>query len=380
MTTALADVRPVDAVVLVPGFLGFDRVGGFYYFSERISATLRARLEVDAGRSVPVFPCCTLPIGSFETRQAFLVEQLTRLCDRFPSLRRLHLVGHSAGGVDVQLITCDRPVSGEWSGAAQRVRDKIRSVVAIAAPQRGTALAKAAATRLLADLSLANLRGIGSLARLFMDLVRLVPRQYNVFGKGLLGARSQLPEIARFLRQMFCHRDLLVDLLPERMAELRARVRPDPRAKLTSFVTVATLSAEVSVPPDPFFRQLYELTAQHAQGGDGVSAALSRLQGHGVPVIGGDASTLADATVASSDGVVTSALQLLDPDDPAELAAVVVADHADVIGHYDRAPGPFDDRPPQEGMFHSGSGFDDDRFFQLYGRVGDAIARSMTPA
>ena len=30
-----------DAVVLVPGFLGFTHFGGFYYFADRLMAVLR---------------------------------------------------------------------------------------------------------------------------------------------------------------------------------------------------------------------------------------------------------------------------------------------------------------------------------------------------
>ena len=33
-----------DVVVLVPGFLGFARFGGFYYFAERVVAVLRGAL------------------------------------------------------------------------------------------------------------------------------------------------------------------------------------------------------------------------------------------------------------------------------------------------------------------------------------------------
>ena len=46
-----------DVVVLVPGFLGFTRFGGFYYFADRLLAVLRGLLEEALGYPVPVVPC-----------------------------------------------------------------------------------------------------------------------------------------------------------------------------------------------------------------------------------------------------------------------------------------------------------------------------------
>jgi hypothetical protein len=59
----------------------------------------------------------------------------------------------------------------------------------------------------------------------------------------------------------------------------------------------------------------------------------------------------------------------------------VVADHADVIGHYDRRDplslGPDGKtRPINDGFFRSGAGFGDDQFFKLYERVADWVARA----
>ena len=50
-----------DVVVLVPGFLGFTRFGGFYYFADRLIAVLRGLLEEPLGYPVPVVPVTTLP-------------------------------------------------------------------------------------------------------------------------------------------------------------------------------------------------------------------------------------------------------------------------------------------------------------------------------
>jgi hypothetical protein len=86
-----------------------------------------------------------------------------------------------------------------------------------------------------------------------------------------------------------------------------------------------------------------------------------------------------------NDGVVNSARQLLDPNDPNELAAIVVADHFDVVGYYDRfvwksdAPGVLGEDQVQvlAGLLHSGCNFRDDQLFELYHRVADVIASTV---
>src|SRR6266481_5802996 len=50
-----------DVVILVPGFLGFARFGGFYYFADRLVAVLRGLLEEPLGYPVPVVPVTTHP-------------------------------------------------------------------------------------------------------------------------------------------------------------------------------------------------------------------------------------------------------------------------------------------------------------------------------
>src|SRR5437867_2479711 len=53
-----------DVIVLVPGFLGFARFGGFYYFADRLIAVLRGLLEEPLGYPLPVVPLETQPTAS----------------------------------------------------------------------------------------------------------------------------------------------------------------------------------------------------------------------------------------------------------------------------------------------------------------------------
>ncbi|HME70169.1 MAG TPA: hypothetical protein VKM54_09925 [Myxococcota bacterium] len=52
-----------------------------------------------------------------------------------------------------------------------------------------------------------------------------------------------------------------------------------------------------------------------------------------------------------------------------------MADHADVLGHYDRQDALIDGKPYNTGMFHSGAAFGDDEFYRLYRGVAQAILK-----
>src|SRR6266542_2560006 len=128
-----------DVVALLPGFLGFTHFGGFYYFADRVAATLRGALEMETGQSIPVIPFSTLPAGGLLARQEFLATAFTYLDAALGGAERYHLVGHSAGGVDAYLLIQDRPFGAPSD--PREVRRRIRSVTTIGAPHYGTGLA-----------------------------------------------------------------------------------------------------------------------------------------------------------------------------------------------------------------------------------------------
>src|SRR5712692_2560543 len=118
-----------DVVVLVPGFLGFSRFGGFYYFADRLVAVLRGLLEEPLGYPVPVVPCTTLPTDSLQKRQEVLLQSLEDFCRELSGVERLHLIGHSTGGVDAQLLACTKSFDRHaWGKKTNAVRKKIKSV------------------------------------------------------------------------------------------------------------------------------------------------------------------------------------------------------------------------------------------------------------
>src|SRR6266404_4698393 len=231
-----------DVVVLVPGFLGFTRFGGFYYFADRLLAVLRGLLEEPLGYPVPVVPCTTLPTDSLAKRQDHLVKYLGDLCATslpgvertISGVQRLHLIGHSTGGVDAQLLACTKSFDGHaWDKKANAIRKKIKSVVTISAPHYGTGLADSRLAR-WGDNPLRHPTAILPEARTLIDLLLLVPRDLAAAAGFEFAAPN---DVIKFMWQVARNRDLIADLEPERMETVRARLSSDPEIALTCFVT-----------------------------------------------------------------------------------------------------------------------------------------------
>jgi pimeloyl-ACP methyl ester carboxylesterase len=374
-----------DVVVLVPGFLGFARFGNFYYFADRVSAVLRGALEARLGRPVPVVPCTTLPTHGLAARQRYVLAFLAELMGKVPAVERFHLVGHSTGGVDAQLLTCAPKANGvPWSAEEDVVRRLIRSVVTISAPHQGTTLAETPLAQLFAT-GRVSLSALASLTRLGWDALRVLPQQIEA--PAALNP-DWTPDIVKFVSQIFQRRKLADDLRPDAMEALRRTVQPDLPVALSSIVTAAEPRVDAERPSEPFFADLYALTASVR---DATSATVERTIAVLRRRIRSEALIkspvgLVPASIDAglNDGIVNSARQMVNPTDPRELAAIVIADHADVLGHYDRRDALIPGRVLNAGLFHSGAGFGDDEFFALYRRIAarvvDAIGRATAPA
>jgi hypothetical protein len=369
-----------DFVALLPGLLGFSHFGGFYYFADRVASSLRGALELETGRAVPVIPLSTLPAGSLERRHQYLLGALAKLDGALGGVERIHLVGHSAGGLDAFLLTQEHPFPSIGDAS---IRGKIRAVVTVAAPFYGSGLAATDFAQALAA-PLARLAGLPTVGKTLLDVVRFASRDPEL-PVSVTGALQDWQESIGFLRQLLQHRDLIQDLRPDRMADLQARCKPDPNvpARLTCFVTATAPPMRDQPQSDPLYRDLYGLT------GGGVSnlppAAKETL--HVLDQCPADKiiqSTSAPRLVpgpSSNDGIVNSAFQLAHPGDPSEFGGLVIADHGDVLGHYPRVDiltaidggGSNGKKAIHAGLFHSGAGFRDDQFFDLYRRIATKI-------
>ena len=365
-----------DVVVLVPGFLGFSRFGGFYYFAERVVAVLRGVLEERLGYPVQVVPCTTHPTHALVQRQRHLLDYLGNLCAKTLSgVVRIHLVGHSTGGVDAQFLACTTAIDGRpWGRRANAVRRKIRSVVTISAPHYGTCLADSWLAY-CAENPFARWAPIIHGLTLGYHVLRLVPEELPAI------RRLQLArDVIAFLAEVAFHRELINDLRPANMEKLRSMLTPEPGIALTCFVTGTELRARRGRRSDSFFTDMYELAKGDGRASPAVDGCRRLLQDLVTRqpdlVIRSDRSRMPRAMhVELNDGVVNTIRQVVNPDARSQVGGIVVADHADVLGHYDRQDSLIEGNPYNAGLFHSGAGFGDDEFFKLYRRVAEAVLR-----
>ena len=370
-----------DVVVLVPGFLGFTHFGGFYYFADRLIAVLRGLLEEPLGYPVPVVPVTTLPTDSLSNRQGALLPNLAEVCETLTGVQRIHLIGHSTGGVDAQLLACTKSCDGHaWDKKANAVRKKIKAVVTISAPHYGTGLADSRLAR-WGENPLRHPTAIIPEARTLIDLLLLIPRDVAAAAGFEFAAPN---DVIKFMWQVAQNRDLIEDLKPERMEAVRARLSSDPEIALTCFVTGTMPRDDATRPSDPFFRDMYRLT----QGSEAVSPRVlecdrflrTLVQEHPDLVIRSEEGSMPAISSTLNDGVVNTVRQIVNPGRREEVGGFLVADHGDVLGHYDRQDALIGGKPYNAGLFHSGAAFGDDEFFGLYRRVAEAILKTIPGA
>ena len=388
---------PEHAVFLVPGLLGFDSIATFTYFAERVVAALRASLEVVAEQPVPVVALSIPPTAALRERQRRLVVSLADRLDVLTSGSRplrVHLVGHSSGGLDANLLLRDAPLGPagmRWSDLdprAPQVRERIDSITSIASPHQGACFARDPLARLVGEH---DIRGVPTALHFVLKL--LMSTRGDGAVQDFLASRVRELGNLRLWDIAVRRWPLLGDLDP---ACVPPPVTPERCVLRRSFVTVAghtTSSWCSSVGPDRLFNDLALRASGVSTGcsdeGPLVAASVARLQraasqeagelvikAHGVEL-----PERFDATC--NDGFVNTARQLMDPSDADELGGIVVADHLDVVGHYDRTMWTLDADGHEHttnvvsGLLHSGCGFADQQFFELYRRVARVIASAM---
>ncbi len=383
-----------DVIVLIPGFLGFEQIGGFYYFADRVGAAIRGALTARGHDRVQVVPANTRPSDHLHERQEHLLALLDRL-DRVSGDARFHLVGHSTGGTDALLLRGVEPVSENdtWQQLDPRhVREKIRTAVAIGSPHHGTCLATGDLAQFFLN-PFGNLLRLGSVARVAVYLIAAA--RGDAMARSIVAGALRRPHAAqRYILAVVSARGLVDDLRPAKMSELHRRFQPDlPRCRFRSFVTMAGRPVEAPEEnPDKLFEYLYEQTGgeRGSCGGgdeddDRVGATIEYLNevitNQDAAVIQNPGAQPRPIEPGINDGIVNSARQLYNPDSEEELAGVVVGDHFDVLGYFPYGGdlrGDQGRRPLQAGILHSGSRFKDDQFFKLYARVAAVISGQLS--
>jgi triacylglycerol esterase/lipase EstA (alpha/beta hydrolase family) len=144
-------------VFLIPGFLGIETLGDVTYFVHAQEALTRQLLALGVDARVHA-------VGTYAT--ASMRKRTLRLCATIAEVAGgddapIHLVGHSTGGLDARLLCVPGVRLGDAQlGDAQlgdttdveAVASRVRSIVTLAAPHRGTPLATFFTTRLGAEL------------------------------------------------------------------------------------------------------------------------------------------------------------------------------------------------------------------------------------
>ncbi len=377
-----------DSVVLVPGFFGFGAFGKdtphpVSYFDHVVDAIVGARPVLREWIVVAEPP----PTGSLSGRARSLHDTNATLLadgvggDRTRRPARVHLIGHSTGGLDARLLMNDRFALDPPPDPAARatVRAAIGTVVTLSAPLHGSPIA----VRLggVFRLALPGLFFLSILAKvreqlhfpwdstMMEGLLEMFHERRIPNASALLLLAGMSPatasEIERFLGRIVDDPALIDDLRPDRMQALNARVAPGDVRALASWVTVApaphvvpSLADVAAGPLALVFRQLYATTWTATASTTFRPADVA----DGPWLAGADRGLPGDAPRAN-DGVVPSSSQVLG----GRAQGIVEGDHLDVIGHY--ASASFDGTT----VFRSGAAFDDARFRMLW----QAIAREL---
>lgn len=121
-----------DCAYLIPGFLGFGQIGSLAYFSDEKSLGLD---DTFRRRGIQVYRLKTLPTASIELRARAVAREILAQEVVGKASTRIHLIGHSTGGLDACELVSRLP---DYGGALQ---GKIASITTIATPHYGTPLA-----------------------------------------------------------------------------------------------------------------------------------------------------------------------------------------------------------------------------------------------
>lgn len=380
-------------VVLIPGFLGFDRLGDFAYFRETVGDGIRAGLaSLGIAGGVAVDAATTDPAGSLTSRQERLVTELYGFIERRPGVK-LHLVGHSTGGLDAELLL-RTPLLGSGSRFDERarvVRAAVQSVITLASPLAGTTLSDSPIARLFAIQTPAEFlealqskllyQAPGVLASVASSILALLHEDTEV-APLIYGVLRRPDALGAYVLELILQRSLAIDLSPSAITKLLQDRPEDPSfasVHRARFITVARPEPDVT-PAGKLFAMFYDATKKAAEPDPAVAAVGGVLQDRalsGKLRVIGEPPLPVPIDVGASDGIVNSARQLfaVPPDaSTRELdrtVALVIADHLDVIGYFEGKNG------APNGFLSSGSKFRDAAFRELYLSVATELSKAM---
>lgn len=344
-----------DRVYLVPGFFGFVNLGEFAYWGH-VKRTLETRLP-----GWPIHPVKTRPTATLPLRAQAVLDTIEATAEPED---RIHLVGHSTGGLDGRLVTAPGVVLPDG-----RPSRNATSVVSICSPHHGTPGARffstlqgKAALRALSLATVFSIRTGRVPIRVLLKLGELVSHLGQaVYGgagglsdelfKSLLGEFSaeRRDAIAEMLQDVGADQALLPQLTADAMQLFNAS---NPKREGVRYGSVVAKAAR------PRLKGVLEAGLRpYAQAARALYTGCWNLAGawsEGPAVSPPHADRMLDVweelpTSRDNDGVVPTLSQ-----PHGELIACITADHLDVLGHF---AGP-DSHPPHYDWLPSGSRFD----------------------
>jgi hypothetical protein len=331
-------------VVLVPGFLGFQRLGNLPYFPGVVRTLVRAL--VAEGLECDVLDIETLPTSSIGARGARLAEVLR---PRVGAAGTVHLVGHSTGGLDSRLFLTPGarlPTSLDLEPIAA----KVRTLVTVSTPHYGTPLASFFAGvhghRLMGFVSLVliqvlrrgkmPLRGAVQLGRALLLVDKIVGLDQTLFGNLYNAVLRGLPEehaseMERLLGDVGEDQHLVEHLTPVACELLNAGVEDRPGVRYGSVVTMSPppkLRSTWEIGRDPYAQLSHALyVLLHRLVGSGDRRRYASLSGRQADAIMAAYGTIPYA--ADNDGIVPTLSQVW-----GDIVHVAKGDHLDAMGFF----------------------------------------------
>lgn len=360
----------MDRVYLIPGFFGFANLGDVRYFGHAIDTLVELGWSPDALHVVPTGPTASLTARA--ARLATTIAQTAGPTDR------LHLVGHSSGGLDARLLVTPGvrlPTDVDTAALAERVR----TVITVATPHRGTPSADFFVTvsgkrllRLLSMLTIVTVRRGGAAFRALLRVSSIVHDLQGRFRhNAVLGNSPSLTdalyhqllhelsperrdEVTSFFADVSDDQALLAQLMPSSAAVFDATTadRDDvrygcvltraQRPRLRRAVRAGSPAALVAL-------GVYALCWRLASRSRGTPAEVAELQRF-YPTL----------TAADNDGMVPTWSQ-----SHGAVIGAFAADHLDILGHF-----PDEHRlPPHYDWLTTGTGYRYPSFFDTWSRI-----------
>ena len=367
-------------IFLIPGFFGFINLGRFIYFAH-VREYLKRELE-GRGESVKIHGIMVPPTSSLRMRARVLHEQIAARIENDPDAN-VHLIGHSSGGLDARLICtpgCDLGEDVDTDSVVKRVR----SLVTICTPHRGTPLASLFSSllgqQLLRSLSVATVASLRQ-GRLPLTVVArvsaLLARNRILGARGTASALDQLADeligslddgqrqpIAQFFHEMGTDQALLRQITPDSMDVFGAICHMAPGIRGGSVIAKAAeprQSKRLKLGMSPYAQFTYSVYSWlHRQAGepDEDSTLDSDTRRILIDAYGGAPSSM------DNDGIVPTSSQLW-----GRLLHAAHADHLDIIGHFDDPGG----ESPHVDWLTTGSAFRRPEFERTWHAVVDFL-------